>query len=319
MVWPAHSSYVRRGVPLSGHLFWKPCGAASAHLSAAMVPPGAAIMISLLAHPRPALLTAGLGVLAMSGVLAACGSSTPKAAPAQSSTSTPASAAAACRALETWENGTASDTLNNDPARQTIANLGRGTQFGVDFASWMRDSDSGTIAQSENDATLVGLDCQAAGVPGVLSVSSGSASGSPAPSSSASASAPTMTRQTDTVVFTVSGSGYPSVQYGSDSDTNNPQGGYGPLGDGFALPWSASMTYDSTALYYAVSAQLEGSGDISDSVTEVITTYCSDGSHKTESFPLASGNASGGYAIAQAEYTGGDTGNATQAESDAGC
>lgn len=63
-----------------------------------------------------------------------------------------------------------------------------------------------------------------------------------------------MTRQTDTVVFKVSGSGYPSVQYGSDSDTNNPQGGYGPLDDGFALPWSASMTYDSTALYYAVSA-----------------------------------------------------------------
>jgi hypothetical protein len=54
-------------------------------------------------------------------------------------------------------------------------------------------------------------------------------------------------------------------------------------------------------------------------VTEVITTYCSDGSHKTESFPLASGHASGGYAIAQAEYAGGDTGNATQAESDAGC
>jgi hypothetical protein len=54
-------------------------------------------------------------------------------------------------------------------------------------------------------------------------------------------------------------------------------------------------------------------------VTEVITTYCSDGSHKTESFPLASGHASGGYNIAQAEYTGGNTGNAQQAESDAGC
>jgi hypothetical protein len=43
------------------------------------------------------------------------------------------------------------------------------------------------------------------------------------------------------------------------------------------------------------------------------------GSHHTESFPLASGHASGGYNIAQAEYTGGDTGNAQQAESDAGC
>ena len=131
--------------------------------------------------------------------------------------------------------------------------------------------------------------------------------------------APTMTKQTDKVVFKVWGSGYPSIQYGTDSDSNSPKGGYGPLGDGNALPWSESMTYDPNALYYAVSAQLEGYGDISDSVTEVITTYCSDGSHKKESFPLAHGHASGGYNIAQAEYAGGDTGNASQAESDAGC
>ena len=128
-----------------------------------------------------------------------------------------------------------------------------------------------------------------------------------------------MTKQTDKIVFKVWGSGYPSVQYGSDSDTSNPQGGYGPLGDGVALPWSAPMTCDSSALYYAVSAQLEGYGNIRDSVTEVVTTSCSNGHHKTESFPLASGHASGGYAIAQAEYADGDTGNATQAESDAGC
>ena len=54
-------------------------------------------------------------------------------------------------------------------------------------------------------------------------------------------------------------------------------------------------------------------------VTEVVITWCSGSEPKTESVPLASGNASGGYAIATAEYTGGDTGNATQAESDAGC
>jgi len=247
-----------------------------------------------------------------------------------SNTSTPAashpgSAAAACRALGAWENGPATDSLFDDPARQKIANLGHGTQFGVDFAKWMHDGDSGSIDQAVNEGTLVGQDCQAAGVPGILSASSGSAS-APSPSGSASGSpspsapaAPTMTRQTDKVVFKVSGSGYPSIQYGSDSDSRSPAGGYGPLGDGNALPWSASVTYDPSALYYAVSAQLEGYGDISDSVTEVITTYCSDGSHKTESFPLAHGHASGGYNIAQAEYAGGDTGNAAQAESDAGC
>jgi hypothetical protein len=131
----------------------------------------------------------------------------------------------------------------------------------------------------------------------------------------------TMTKQTDTVVFKVEGSGYPSIQYGTDSINDQASGGYGPLGDGNALPWTASLPYNPSALYYAVSAQLEGSGSISDSVTEVITTYCSNGHHKTESFPLANGSASGGYTIAQAEYSslGSGTGNASQAESDAGC
>jgi hypothetical protein len=133
------------------------------------------------------------------------------------------------------------------------------------------------------------------------------------------APSPTMTKQTDIVVFRVSGSGTPTVQYGTNSTTNNPSGGAGPLGDGVYLPWHASMTYDSGALYYAVTAQLQGSGSIQDSVTEVITTWCSGTRPKTESFSLASGSASGGYGIATAEYTGGDTGNAQQAESDAGC
>lgn len=130
---------------------------------------------------------------------------------------------------------------------------------------------------------------------------------------------PTMTKQTDIVVFSVSGSGEPTVQYGTDSSTNNPTEGAGPLGDGVYLPWHASMSYDSAALYYAVTAQLQGSGSIQDSVTEVITTWCSGSKPKTETFPLANGSASGGYGIATAEYTGGDTGNAAQAESDAGC
>jgi hypothetical protein len=67
------------------------------------------------------------------------------------------------------------------------------------------------------------------------------------------------------------------------------------------------------------SAQLQGDGDISDSVAEVNNHVLLHGSHKTESFPLASDHASGGYTIARAEYAGGDTGNATHAESDAGC
>jgi hypothetical protein len=129
-----------------------------------------------------------------------------------------------------------------------------------------------------------------------------------------------MTKQTDVIVFAVQGSGYPTIQYGTDSSDHQATGGYGPLGDGNALPYSATIPADPNALYYYVSAQLQGSGSITDSVTEVIETWCSDGANKTESFPLASGSASGGYAIADAEYTGGgNTGNAAQAEQDAGC
>jgi hypothetical protein len=131
--------------------------------------------------------------------------------------------------------------------------------------------------------------------------------------------APTMTKQTDTVVFRVSGTSEPSIQYGTDSSTNNPSDDVGPLGDGNYLPWTAGVPYNAGALYYAVTAQLEGSGSIQDSVTEVVTTWCSGSKPKTESFPLANGNASGGYGIATAEYDGGDTGNASQAETDAGC
>jgi hypothetical protein len=131
--------------------------------------------------------------------------------------------------------------------------------------------------------------------------------------------APTMTKQTDVIVFKVWGSGLPSVQYGSDSTTNNP-GSAGSLGDGNYLPWEASMPYDPNALYYAVDAQLEGSGSIQDSVTEVVETWCSNGTNNTESFPEAQGSANGGYGIAMAEFTDAtQDGNAAQAESDAGC
>jgi hypothetical protein len=222
-------------------------------------------------------------------VLAACGSSPPKAAQARSFTD---SGGYACASADAAKNGglcPENPLASTEPSPSPV----------------FTDPNGQTCAPSAV-AGPGGAYC-----PGDEPQASGGDSGSPPDV--------TMTRQTDKVVFKVWGSGYPSIQYGSDSDNNSPKGGYGPLGDGVALPWSGSMTYDPNALYYAVSAQLQGSGDIRDSVTEVITTYCSDGSHKKESFPLASGHASGGYNIAQAEYADGDTGNAGQAESDAGC
>jgi hypothetical protein len=234
------------------------------------------------------ILAALTAALTISGGLAACSSSPPQAATPRSFTD---SGGYSCASADAQKDG---GLCPENPLMSAGPSAG-GTVF--------TDPNGQTCAPSDED--------NAGYCPGDDPQASGGDSGS--------APAPTMTRQTDKVVFKVRGSGYPSIQYGSDSDSRSPAGGYGPLGDGNALPWSASVTYDPSALYYAVSAQLEGYGDISDSVTEVITTYCSDGSHKTESFPLAHGHASGGYNIAQAEYADGDTGNAAQAESDAGC
>lgn len=188
-------------------------------------------------------------------------------------------------------------------------------QFNAD-ASGFTQGDISMTSDVSSDIDALATDC---GISATSSDSGSPGAGSTPAVSSPSPAAPTMTKQTDTVVFRVHGSGYPSIQYGSDSIDDQATGRYGPLGDGNALPWSASLRYDPGALYYAVTAQLEGSGSITDSVTEVITTWCSDSTHKTESFPLAHGSASGGYAIATAEYADGDTGNAQQAESDAGC
>jgi hypothetical protein len=241
----------------------------------------------------------------------------------------------ACRDLAAWENGSSSGGIEtNTKLVDEIENVPH-SGLAVDFTEWVNEikaRGSHMAVWADNVAS----DCQQAGVPNVLNGATPLATTAPAPSPQVTDPSGntcssldsqgycpgndpvTMTRQTDTVVFKVRGTGQPSIQYGTDSSTSNP-GSLGPLGDGNALPWEASMPYNPGALYYAVTAQLEGWGSVSDSVTEVVTTTCSGQAPKTESFTLATGQASDGYAIATAEYTGGDTGNATQAESDAGC
>lgn len=115
----------------------------------------------------------------------------------------------------------------------------------------------------------------------------------------------TVAYRTDRIVYTVTGTGYPSIQYGTDSNTTDVPGGYGPLGDGSALPFSASQRYDPNALYFAVTAQLEGGGDITATVTEVKATVYKDGHSVTHTTRLARGHAAGGYAIANAEAVSG--------------
>lgn len=87
----------------------------------------------------------------------------------------------------------------------------------------------------------------------------------------------------DKVVFKVWGSAPSGVDitYGSDSDNLQGRG----------LPMTKTLTLKDDALYYNVTAQLQGGGDVHCSVTV-------DGETKT-------GHASGGYNICNAQLSGG--------------
>ena len=84
----------------------------------------------------------------------------------------------------------------------------------------------------------------------------------PAPSATTPA-APTILSQTHIVVFSVTGTGEPSIQYGNGATTNDPSDGAGPLSDGNYLPWNALRTYSPAVEYYAVAAQLEREAAVS--------------------------------------------------------
>lgn len=105
------------------------------------------------------------------------------------------------------------------------------------------------------------------------------------------------------VVFTVTGDapGGADITYGSDSDNRSPDGGLGALGDGTPVPWSGSVKWHDSALYYSVSAQLQGSGNIHCKVQLKVTVYWTDGTHRSKSKTIARGHASGSYNICQAE------------------
>lgn len=139
---------------------------------------------------------------------------------------------------------------------------------------------------------------------------SGSATSSPSAAASPSAvpatsTAPavTRTRTVTRVLFVVTGTAAQGadITYGSDSDNRSPHGGLGPLGSGTAIPWHGSIHYHKSALYYYVSAQLQGSGNITCKVRVQVTAYYSDGTHRTRAKTTATGHASGEYNICDAQ------------------
>jgi hypothetical protein len=109
------------------------------------------------------------------------------------------------------------------------------------------------------------------------------------------------------VTFVVTGWGNPSITYGSDSDNRDGGGTLGQLGDGNGLPWTRTMTFSGDAMYYSLSAQLEGAGDIS---CKIVVSGPGDAP-----LTVSHGHASGGYNICSAQAAPSDsTGTSWQNE-----
>ena len=128
-----------------------------------------------------------------------------------------------------------------------------------------------------------------------------------APSASASASpsaaGPAVVRRSIRIVFTVRGSAPQGadITYGSDTDNRSPQGGLGFDGSGTTIPWSGSVKYHRSALYYSITAQLQGGGNITCKVRVQVAEWFSDGTHYIRSRTVAQGHASGSYNVCDAQ------------------
>ena len=154
----------------------------------------------------------------------------------------------------------------------------------------------------------------------VIGVASGSSKSTPAavpqqatfapatPAAVPVAATPTPSVSSPTkVTFVVTGTGDPSVTYGTDSDNRDGGGTLGELGDGNALPWSRSLPFNGNAQYYYMDAQLEGAGNIS---CKIVVTGPGD-----QPLTVASGHASGGENICSAQAAPSDsTGTSWQSE-----
>lgn len=131
--------------------------------------------------------------------------------------------------------------------------------------------------------------------------SSASAASSPAAQVGTTTPGIHVVRTRKQVVFKVWGIGEPQITYGTDSDNLGGGGTSGQLGDANTLPWSASLPYSTSPLYWYVDAQLEGYGDIHCAVDVRVTVWESSGTSATTTRQVVSGHASDSYNICSAE------------------
>jgi hypothetical protein len=110
-----------------------------------------------------------------------------------------------------------------------------------------------------------------------------------------------------TVHFSCTGSGQPSITYGSDTDSITPPGSLGELGNGVPLPWHAKLKFDPDAEYYSINAQLQGGGSIKCQIRIQAAGY---------STLTYTGRASGGYNIADVQVAPVEGSNGLQWQSE---
>jgi hypothetical protein len=203
-------------------------------------------------------------------VLAGCAQARPAASGAPAPAVPIVSTAQACKDLAHWENGSGTELLAFSSVHTKIERESAGSKFGADFRSWMHAILTGQT--SNNAAGRVTADCTAAGVPDVLN------GGAPVTGQGSSTPSPRPRPARQTVTFVVTGTPGADVTYGPSG--TNLSG---------SVPMRVTKPLGSPA-YYAINAQLQGGGQIACKI-------------KIDGKIISSGQAAGGYNIAQCEIS----------------
>lgn len=123
---------------------------------------------------------------------------------------------------------------------------------------------------------------------------------------------PTLTKQTTVYVYTLTGTAPATIQYGDMSNEINVPG--------TPLPWTGTGEAPQEGNQIAIYAVMHGNGPDTATISERITTTCSNGTSKTETFQLQSDTESGdGNSVAPQYDIGFSDPNDGTAEQDAGC
>lgn len=227
--------------------------------------------------PRAGLVRHGImrkflpavAAVAATSVLAACHSGTSASAPASSAPATRAvssaspkvpaaatvTAAAACKALALWENGSSSETVSEDTELQrTFADTTQPVSGA--FATWVSDIKAGSPDVSA-DGALVSLDCTVEGV--TVFPSDSSSAAPPAPAASAPAGTASQV-QALAAAESYLGDGQGFSRQGLTDQLDSPDGNSFPVADATWAVDHSDANWDDQAVDCAKGYMSDGQG-----------------------------------------------------------